>query len=93
MVKARRVTTLIPDEAPLLLLNFSLDIELTLTLLILIHCSGGFRGARGAVAPSNAISGHTKGWMYCYKNTLILANSVIWCPKRLHTPHPLVLFG
>ena len=34
--------------------------------------SGGFRGA---VAPPPAISGHTKGWMCCYKNTLILANS------------------
>ena len=28
--------------------------------------SGGFRGA---VAPPPAISGHTKGWMCCYKNT------------------------
>ena len=40
--------------------------------------SGGFRGARGAVASPPANSGHTKGWMCCYKNTLIRANSVIF---------------
>ena len=37
-----------------------------------IQISGRFRGA---VAPPPAISGHTKGWMCCYKNTLKHTNS------------------
>ena len=42
--------------------------------------SGGFRGLGdyiGGCSPPPAISGNTKGWMCCYKNTktLILANN------------------
>ena len=32
-------------------------------------------GGWGAVTPSPAISGHTKGWMFYYKNTLKHTNS------------------
>ena len=35
-------------------------------------------GGLGGCSPPPAISGHTKRWMCCYKNTLILANSVIF---------------
>ena len=27
-------------------------------------------GRLGGCSPPSAISGHTKGWAYCYKNTL-----------------------
>ena len=45
------------------------------TDVIYLDISGGFRGARGAVAPPPAISGNTKGWMCCYRNTLKHTNS------------------
>ena len=48
--------------------------------------SGRFRGARGTVAPPPpAISGHAKGWMCCYKNTLILVFCTFQCITSIAT--------
>ena len=40
----------------------------------------------GGLGGLPAISGHTKEWMCCYKNTLILANTVIFVHNNLYLP-------
>ena len=64
-------------------------------------------GGLGGCSPPPSISGHTKGWMCCYKNTLkvthwflqivlflyISIHNNLYVPsKELHPPYPLVLF-
>ena len=54
--------TLIPD---VVVVSVDVMVTLTLDVGIVVGCS----------PPPPAISGHTKGWMCCYKNTLKHTNS------------------